>query len=107
MKYFKYIKNKIIFENTKKNITFTNEVIDSYYGQTNCEAGVYENGKIIGYVQYVLFEGELTVSDIFVKPDRRRERFGSMLMDYIKKLNPLYKYIPSLKTDLGAKFINK
>lgn len=88
-------------------ISFTNEVTDAYSGQTNCEAGVYENGEIMGYVQYVLFDGELTVSDIFVRPDRRRERFGSMLMNYIKKINPEYKYVPSFMTDLGAKFIHK
>lgn len=97
--------NKGIYEN--KSITFTDEVTDSYSGQTNCEAGVYENGEIMGYVQYVLFDGELTISDIFVKPDRRRERFGSMLMKHIKEINPTYKYVPSLKTDLGAKFIHK
>jgi GNAT superfamily N-acetyltransferase len=97
--------NKGIYENN--NITFTNEITDAYSGQLNCEAGVYENGEIVGYVQYVLYDGELTISDIFVKPDRRRERFGSMLMEYIKKLNPEYKYVPSMMTDLGAKFIHK
>jgi hypothetical protein len=97
--------NQGIYENN--NITFTNEITDAYSGQLNCEAGVYENGEIMGYVQYVLYDGELTISDIFVKPDRRRERFGSMMMDYIKKLNPEYKYVPSMMTDLGAKFIHK
>jgi GNAT superfamily N-acetyltransferase len=99
--------NKGIYENTNSKITFSNEVTNSYSGQINCEAGVYENGDIMGYVQYVLYDNELTISDIFVRPDRRRERFGSMLVDYIKKLNPKYKYIPSMMTDLGAKFIHK
>lgn len=95
-----------IYENNN-NITFTNEITDAYSGQINCEAGIYEYGEIVGYVQYVLYDGELTVSDIFVRPDRRREGFGSMLMTHIKKINPEYKYVPSLKTDLGAKFIHK
>jgi GNAT superfamily N-acetyltransferase len=88
-------------------ITYTNEVLDSYSGQINCEAGIYENNEIMGYVQYVLYDGELTVSDIMVRPDRRREGFGSMLMKYIKEKNPEYTYQPSMKTDLGAKFVHK
>ena len=88
-------------------ITLTNEHLDSYDGQHNYEAGIYEDGEIMGYVQYVLFEKDLTVSDIMVRPNRRREGFGSMLMKYIKRLHPEYHYKPSMKTDLGAKFIHK
>jgi len=91
----------------KHKITFTDEVTDAYSGQINCESGIYEDGEIMCYAQYVLYDGELTVSDIFVKPDRRREGFGSLLMDHIKKLNPTYKYRPSWMTDLGAKFKHK
>mgnify|MGYP005614024023 CR=1 FL=1 len=89
------------------NITFTDEHLDSYSGQLNYECGVYEDGEIMGYVQYVLFDGELTVSDIVVRPDRRREGFGSRLMKHIKHLHPDHKYIPSFKTDLGSKFKHK
>lgn len=88
-------------------IHFEDEHLDSYDGQNNYESGVYENGEVMGYVNYTLYEGELTVNDIMVRPNRRREGFGSMLMRHIKKLHPEYKYVPSMKTDLGAKFIHK
>lgn len=87
-----------------KNITYTNEVVDSYSGQTNCEAGVYVNEEIVGIVQYVLFEDELSISHIFVRPEFRRLGYGSKLMKYIKEENPDYHYVPSFKTDLGAAF---
>ncbi len=88
-------------------ITYTNEVIDAYSGQLNCEAGIYLDGEIVGIVEYVLYDGELSVSHIFVRPEFRRQGFGSRLMKYIKEENPKYKYVPSMKTDDGAAFKHK
>jgi GNAT superfamily N-acetyltransferase len=73
----------------------------------NCEAGLYLNDEIVGMVEYVLYDGELTVSNIIVRPEYRRMGYASRLMKYIRMENPDYKYIPSLKTDLGAKFEHK
>lgn len=92
---------------TKGKIRFENEHLDHYDGQDNYELGIYEDEEIIGYVQYVIFENEITVSDILVRPNRRRENFGSMLIQKMKQLHPYAKYKPSLKTDLGSKFIHK
>ena len=88
-------------------ITYTNEVLDSYKEQTNCEAGIYFNDEIIGYVQYVLYKGELTASDILVRPEFRRMGYGSKLMKYIKEINQGYNYTPSMKTSDGVKFRHK
>jgi GNAT superfamily N-acetyltransferase len=87
--------------------TYTNEVLDAYSGQINCEAGIYVDSEIVGIVQYVLFDNKLTVSDIFVRKEFRRMGYGSRLIKYIKQENPEYKYKPSLKTDLGAAFKHK
>jgi len=94
-------------ETPKGKIRFEKEHLDHYDGQDNYELGVYEDDEIIGYVQYVIFENEITVSDILVRPNRRRENFGSMLIQKMKQLHPYAKYKPSLKTDLGSKFIHK
>ena len=94
-------------ETPKGKIRFENEHLAHYSGQDNYELGVYEDDEIIGYVQYVIFENEITVSDILVRPNRRRESFGSMLIQKMKQLHPYAKYKPSLKTDLGSKFIHK
>ena len=88
-------------------ITYSNEVLDAYSGQINCEAGIYVNGEIVGVAQYILYDNELTISDIFVRPEFRRQGFGSRLMKYIQQENPDYHYKPSLKTELGAKFVHK
>jgi 2'-5' RNA ligase/predicted GNAT family acetyltransferase len=88
-------------------ITYTNEVVGSYSSQTNCEAGIYVDGEIAGIVQYVLYDEELTISYIFVRPEYRRQGYGSRLMKFIQQENPDYKYKPSMMTDDGADFNHK
>jgi len=90
-----------------KNISYTNECVDSYSNQMNCEAGLYLNDEIVGMVEYVLYDGELTISNIVVRPEYRRMGYASRLVKYIQMENPEYKYLPSLKTDLGSKFKHK
>lgn len=85
-------------------IKIIDTVTDSYSNQINCEALVYLDNKYAGKVDYVLYDKELTVSWIFIEPKYRRMGLGKELMKYIIKNNPKYKYKPSLKTDLGAKF---
>jgi hypothetical protein len=103
-----HCKGKLKEEETQKGkIHFEHEHLDHYSGQDNYELGIYEDEEVIGYVQYVIFENEITVSDILVRPNRRRENFGSMLIKKMKQLHPNAKYKPSLKTDLGSKFIHK
>jgi GNAT superfamily N-acetyltransferase len=68
---------------------------------------MYINGDIVGMVEYTLFESELTVSNIIVRPELRRRGYGSKMMSYLKKHHSDYTYKPSIKTDLGAKFKHK
>jgi hypothetical protein len=100
-----------------KKIIFNHEHVDHYDGQDNYELGIYEDDDenpigfssetIIGYVAYTVYNNEITVSDIIIRPNRRREGFGSMLIKKMKSLHPDAVYRPSLKTDLGSKFIHK
>jgi 2'-5' RNA ligase len=88
-------------------ITYTNEVVASYSGQTNLESGIYLDGEILGLVEYVIYSNELTISHIFIRPEFRRQGYGSRLMKYIQHENPHYKYKPSMMTDDGAAFKHK
>lgn len=88
-------------------ISFEHEHLDYYDGQNNYELGIYEDGEVIGYVDYTVYNNEITISDIVVRPDRRREGFGSMLVKKMKQLHPESTYVPSYKTELGSKFIHK
>jgi len=88
-------------------ITYYNGSTDAYSGQMNMEAAIYVDGQIVGAAEYVLYDGELTISDIQVRPEWRRNGMGSRLIKYIKQENPEYKYVPSLKTELGSKFVHK
>lgn len=88
-------------------ITYYNGSTDAYSGQVNMEAAIYIDGQIIGAVEYVLYDGELTVSHIYIKPEYRRQGYGSRLMKFIQQENPEYKYVPSMKTPEGAAFKHK
>jgi len=88
-------------------ITYTNEVLNAHHGQTDCEAGIYVDGEIMGYVQYVLYGNELTISDILVRPEERRKGYASRLVKYILQENPGYKYEESMKTTDGSNFKHK
>jgi GNAT superfamily N-acetyltransferase len=88
-------------------ITYTDECTDAYSGQQNFTACIYVDKEIVGCVEYVLYSGELTVSDIQVKPEYKRMGYGSRLMKYIKEENPRYNYISSMKTEDGTAFVHK
>lgn len=88
-------------------ITYSNEVLNYQHGQLDCEAGIYVDKEIVGVVQYTLFDEELTIKHIFIRPEYRRKGYGSRLMKYIQKENPDYTYKPSLKTELGGEFKHK
>jgi GNAT superfamily N-acetyltransferase len=98
---------KLIKEGLDDTLTYEEEHLGSVYGQDNYELGLYLNGEIVGLVNYVIFEGELTVSMINVRPEFRRRGFGSRMMQYIKKIHPEAEYKPYLKTDMGMAFKHK
>lgn len=98
---------KLLKEGLNDTITYEEEHLGNTYGQDNYELGLYLNGEIVGLVEYVIFEGELTISNIIVRPEFRRRGFGSRMMQYVKKIHPEAKYVPSMMTDLGAKFKHK
>ena len=96
-----------ILETVKPKVEYRFEHVDSHSGQDNYELGMYVDDDIMGMIQYVLYDGKITVSDIIVRPEFRRKGFGSMMMKAMKQNHPDYEYVPSMKTDLGAKFKHK
>jgi ribosomal protein S18 acetylase RimI-like enzyme len=103
----KDIIKKLLRESLGDTLTYEEEYLGSVYGQDNYELSLYLNGEIVGLVNYVIFEGGLTVSMINVRPEFRRKGFGSRMMQYVKKIHPEAKYKPSFKTDLGMSFKHK
>ena len=103
----KEIIKKLLREGLDDTLTYEEEHLGSVYGQDNYELGLYLNGEIVGMVNYVIFEGILTVSNILVRPEFRRKGYGSRMMQYVKKIHPEAEYKPSVKTDLGVAFKHK
>jgi len=99
-----------IFESLSESvghIDYRFEHIASYSGQDNYELGMYIDDEIMGMIEYVLFEGKISISVIVVKPKFRRKGFGSRMVQAMKNNHPEYEYEESMKTDLGAKFKHK
>jgi len=88
-------------------ITYSNYSTAAYSGQVNMTALIYVDEELVGGVDYVIYKGDLTVSDIQVKPEWRRKGMGSRLIKYIKSENPTDRYVSSMKTTDGAKFVHK
>jgi ribosomal protein S18 acetylase RimI-like enzyme len=109
---FAKISNDILFEQNdsekSNNITYEIEHLNSYDGQHNYELGMYVNNDIVGMVEYVLFDGVLSVSNILVRPEFRRKGYGSRMMKFLKeKYKGEYEYKPSIKTSDGVAFQHK
>jgi len=92
---------------TESKLTYSQEHVDSYDGQDNYEIGVYKDNEILGVVEYTLFNNEISINMITVRPEYRRMGVGARLVQKMKELHPNAKYTPSLKTDLGVKFKHK
>ncbi len=107
-KFIKQILRESIEPKVEPKVEYKIEHLDSYDGQHNYELGLYINGNVMGVVQYVLYDGELTVSHIEVREGFRRKSYGSAMMKYLKqKYQGEYKYVPSMKTTDGAEFKHK
>ena len=98
---------KLLREELEGKITYYNRHMDSYSDQHNYQLELSLNGELVGVTEYVLYDGEITISDIGVRPELRRQGLGSRMVKYIKNEFPEYQYVPSMKTDLGAKFKHK
>lgn len=99
---------RLLRENLASKIRYEIEHIDSYDGQHNYELGMYINNDIVGLVEYVLYDGEMTISNIVVRPEFRRKGYASRMMQYLKeKYKGEYEYVPSMKTPDGSEFKHK
>ena len=95
------MKAKLVFESLK----LTDEMRDYHSGQSYHSATISDDDKLIGYADYSIYDNELSIDMIEIEPEFRRQGYGKKLMAYIKLKNSEAKYVPSLKTDLGTKFV--
>ena len=103
----KNIIRRLLNEALSGKLHYYHRHLDSYSEQHNYQLELSIDGDLVGLTDYVLYDGEITVSDITVRPELRRNGLGSRMMQHIKNYHPKYKYVPSYKTDLGSKFKHK
>jgi|6_EtaG_2_1085325.scaffolds.fasta_scaffold06269_8 GNAT superfamily N-acetyltransferase len=90
-----------------ENIELSNESTDAYQGQVNMQilAKDTETGQYVGGLEYVIFEDELTVSDVQVLSEYQRRGIATMMYDRMEADNPEKTYKPSLATPEGHAFV--
>jgi GNAT superfamily N-acetyltransferase len=67
---------------------FTLELTGSHNRQKDFELGVWNHGEPMGYLNYSIFEGEVSVHYVFVRPDQRRRGIASALYKRLQEEYP-------------------
>ena len=79
---------KIAKEILTNEISFKEELTNSYSGQKDLTLFAYLDNKIVGKLEYVEYQGSISVSIINVKPEFRRMGIGKKLILELQKQNP-------------------
>jgi GNAT superfamily N-acetyltransferase/proteasome lid subunit RPN8/RPN11 len=79
----------------QSDIKFENISTNSYSGQTNFNLSATVDGKEVGYIEYVDYKGQPSISYIEVSKNHRRKGIGTQLL---KKLQSMY---PGQEIDWG------
>lgn len=85
---------------------FRNEHIDSYSGQSNFRLTAEIDGEIVGWIDYVIFGDEISVSNIEVIPLKRRQGIGTRLIRYLQKMYPNQEIDMGMFTNDGIALYN-
>lgn len=88
-------------------LTFTTECTAAYSGQTNFRLRAKIGEEVVGYLEYVEFRGEISISNIFVEPHLRRSGIGSSLQYELQRMFPDQEIKHGGMTDDGAALYEK
>lgn len=89
-----------------KNLFVFNDVTDAYSGQVNAVARIGDpnDGIVMGYVEYSLYNGKIYINMLETKPEFRRTGVATALMTYLKESNPGTQIIQGMATEEGYVF---
>lgn len=74
-------------EKNQEILTFKNEVTDAYFGQLNMLLTAIKNEQPVGQVEYIKYNGEISINHILVLEKFRRKGIATSLLRYLQKKN--------------------
>lgn len=79
---------------------------DSNYGQYDAWVAFFDkpSGEKIGYIDYSIYEGEISIKMVEVEPKYRRQGYATLLLQAAKHDTPGAKVNPGYLTDDGAQW---
>jgi ribosomal protein S18 acetylase RimI-like enzyme len=95
-----------IYRICNHNLQFKNTFVDSYKGQSNLILYASLNNEIVGRVEYVIYDDEVSVSYIEVDKNHRRQGIGTKLLQELQKIYPNQSFDMGMFTSDGIKLWN-
>jgi len=86
--------------------TFTDEAIDSHHDQIDLIFTMYKNNAKVAYCEYTIYKDKISINYIYVKPELRRQKLGTKLVQELQRQNPDYEILFSSTTDDGHGFVS-
>lgn len=74
------------------------------HGQHDYRASVEVGGKVVGYLDYSLYEGEIGVKHVHVEPEFRRKGLATQLYNKVLAEHPTAKLGGAMRTPEGSAF---
>lgn len=96
-------KVKVETPKVKTKIETTDEVVDSYSGQTNSIKKAFVDGKEVGTLEYVDYNGKPSISMINVDSEYRRQGVAEQMLSELQKEYPNKEIEWGTMTESGAK----
>lgn len=84
-----------------QHIRFVDSVTDSYSGQTNHQLVMLVDDTPVGYIDYVDYRGEPSISMIEIFSKHRRSGYGTKLVQHLQSLYPNQEIIWGSTTPAG------
>lgn len=96
----------------KKNINIDNmevkeRVTGSYSGQTNVTLSLHDGKTRVGYVEYVIYNNEISIDYINVKESYRKQGIAHKLLSQLQSENEGKQIKFGMTTDDGTKLLDK
>jgi len=86
----------------RDDLVFRDECTDAYSGQSNMRLTATLDGGLVGHVDYVIFNDEVSISMVYVNEEFRRQGIGAALVLHLQSLFPETEIRWGMLTENGA-----
>jgi len=88
MSIIEYLKLNLFESEISSRLKFLDDLVGSHDGQSDMKLTAMYNGEVVGYVVYVVYGDEVSISMIEVKKEYRNNGIGKELVRYLQKKFP-------------------